>query len=624
MTEAQRDATTPTLGDCVVNSDTDKYNYYDGANWVPMGFGTGSFENILTDGGFDTAAASGENGLTCGTGNTCAQVTTASDYINGTGALEVTMGGSNPVDVSHCYDNSTTTSWVNKAAMVRAQIKSTITDLEFCYHNNTTDESCIATDESKPNYFEYARQGFVDSGEKICWRIKSTANPSAGAKIYVDAGYAGEVNNRQDIGTETDWETWTPTGTWTTNTTYTGRKRIVGDSAEYQVTVTLTGQPDDTTLGINLPTNEVIDTSKLTAPDFMHLGTAVYYDNDGLNNGRLWGTIAYVSTTRLSANFFDDASGSSHYLSSATRTFPVTAGASDRITIIAKVPIVGWSATSEHTISPMDNVPLVKYSNANQTINSGSTDVLNFATKKFDVNGLVTTGAGWNYLARKTTKYRVNAKCVSNNMSASAVGNSALLMAFVNGSLVGIIDETFASTTSSVKYNLGGHVDIDVNYGQTIDVRLENSLGASWATINTDDRCFVEISDTQKDPIGAFPEPPRCALTVTGTGWTTASAFGLPYQTREGLWRLRFNIEGTVSSSVRTSYSATISGVTFLLGTNQSASGDGSGLTDAPKISTGSNNGNINFSHSSNTTDAYRASGDVDLASKPTISGCTF
>ena len=36
-------------------------------------------------------------------------------------------------------------------------------------------------------------------------------------------------------------------------------------------------------------------------------------------------------------------------------------------------------------------------------------------------------------------------------------------------------------------------------------------------------------------------------LTVTGTNWTTSRAVGVPYQTINGVWRLRGNVSGSIS-----------------------------------------------------------------------------
>lgn len=112
-------------------------------------------------------------------------------------------------------------------------------------------------------------------------------------------------------------------------------------------------------------------------------------------------------------------------------------------------------------------------------------------------------------------------------------------------------------------------------------------------------------------------------LTVTGTNWTTVRAVGVPYRTLDGVWRLRFNITGTTSSSSRTSYLVTISGVAFKSGAGNyqaisafSPSGSGFALG---QMFTGLGNGELTIVHASGTTGAYSFSGDVELDAKPTF-----
>lgn len=50
-------------------------------------------------------------------------------------------------------------------------------------------------------------------------------------------------------------------------------------------------------------------------------------------------------------------------------------------------------------------------------------------------------------------------------------------------------------------------------------------------------------------------------LTVTGTNWTTIRAVGVPYRTLDGAWRFRFNINGSISSTV-TGINLTVSDIT--------------------------------------------------------------
>lgn len=117
------------------------------------------------------------------------------------------------------------------------------------------------------------------------------------------------------------------------------------------------------------------------------------------------------------------------------------------------------------------------------------------------------------------------------------------------------------------------------------------------------------------------PRKGETALTVTGTGWTTSRAVGIYYQDQDGNHRLKGNISGAATSASRTLYTISISGVVFKNITNffQTVSAMAGGASNIP--SSGIcliNTGNIQFDHSTFTTNYYAASFDVELESKPT------
>jgi len=107
------------------------------------------------------------------------------------------------------------------------------------------------------------------------------------------------------------------------------------------------------------------------------------------------------------------------------------------------------------------------------------------------------------------------------------------------------------------------------------------------------------------------------APTITTVSSIDFSAF-LPYQIQDGSWRMKFNIVANVTSNTRSDYTLTINGVTFYNGAGQVASGFAGGLAAGIRSVCNSNASTITSSHASATTDGYRISGDVALASKPT------
>jgi len=103
-----------------------------------------------------------------------------------------------------------------------------------------------------------------------------------------------------------------------------------------------------------------------------------------------------------------------------------------------------------------------------------------------------------------------------------------------------------------------------------------------------------------------------------GTLSSVALADFIPYQMSDGTWRMKLNIDVTVSSTSRTGAQLGINGVAFFVSNaGQSISGSPYDATTILAAYAGVSSA-IVFAHSSATTTGYFASGDVRLASKPT------
>lgn len=104
-------------------------------------------------------------------------------------------------------------------------------------------------------------------------------------------------------------------------------------------------------------------------------------------------------------------------------------------------------------------------------------------------------------------------------------------------------------------------------------------------------------------------------LTVTGTSsWSTGHAKGIPYKTKDGTWRLRFNIYGTTSSV--SSVSIHIAGITSIATYEQAIAESNYGGTHLYQY-INPNSDQIDIAGTTATTKWF-CSGDVELASMPT------
>lgn len=142
----------------------------------------------------------------------------------------------------------------------------------------------------------------------------------------------------------TDWIDFTPTGTWVSgNETYTGKYRRVGDSAEIQYNVNLTGAPTATILAFDPPSGLTFDNGKKpTGATTMVVGGGEIKDA---------GTNAYHCRGIISGNtvsmrtFKSDATNAT--LTSVTNIVPHTFANNDSVSVTVLVPIAGWSSNAK-------------------------------------------------------------------------------------------------------------------------------------------------------------------------------------------------------------------------------------------------------------------------------------
>lgn len=140
-----------------------------------------------------------------------------------------------------------------------------------------------------------------------------------------------------------NWVSWTPTGSWNTNVTYSGKYRIVGNVAEFQVTLTLTGAPNAADLTVSLPSNLTIDTSSLPTLGAYttSLGVTRIYDNA---TAGYVGGVVYTTTTAV----YITHSTSGTNLGIVNATTPITFASGDAISARFTVPVVQFLGSSSN------------------------------------------------------------------------------------------------------------------------------------------------------------------------------------------------------------------------------------------------------------------------------------
>jgi len=156
----------------------------------------------------------------------------------------------------------------------------------------------------------------------------------------------GSLINLQGAPT-TNLIDFTPTGSFVTNATYAGKYKQDGDYAIFDYYVATSAGTDAVTLSMNLPTNLVIDTSKLA--DSSPLTTFILDSNGSIHDSGavLWGAVhaRYQTTTSFDMAYSWNQSATLVSSDYVTNLAPMTWTTNDEGSLRVRLPIVGWNNT---------------------------------------------------------------------------------------------------------------------------------------------------------------------------------------------------------------------------------------------------------------------------------------
>lgn len=318
---------------------------------------------------------------------------------------------------------------------------------------------------------------------------------SAGTVKIDDIIFSDDAINAAEIEKVGNWESWTPTGTWNTNVTYEGLKRQVGEQIEYQVKITCSGTPNSAALTVNLPTDDVIDDSKLLGNQSLgldHLGSTYVLD---LGVQEYEGRVAYVDTTTIAPQVFTDNSNL-EITGFITETSPFTFNTGDTIVCRFSVPIIGLTASSQNIISSTDSVQPSKYTtNAAQTIGASSTAIIDFEDVEYDEDNLVTTGASWKWTAPRNGDVILVSHIFDNTLQTAS---EIRYEVFVNGSRRQLLDSSENNTGVNTVESLGGTAEFKVSKDDEVDVRIINNGSTTFDLTADNQDNYISIRYTDK------------------------------------------------------------------------------------------------------------------------------
>lgn len=176
----------------------------------------------------------------------------------------------------------------------------------------------------------------------IALRLVSVASDEP--LIALDEGYLGLARNVGVADLTTEWEAWTPSSSWTGTITYTGFKRRVGTNQEIKFRIATGGAPTGSALTLNIPSECVIDTAKVTGNNARNpLGNLLIFDSD--TGANIYGTVQANNTTSVALNVILTGNASTSPIGQIGATTPITFASGDTIDGYFSVPCVGWSAS---------------------------------------------------------------------------------------------------------------------------------------------------------------------------------------------------------------------------------------------------------------------------------------
>lgn len=364
------------------------------------------------------------------------------------------------------------------------------------------------------------RVEFQTTSNSTQYRIAILAiNASAGAvSINWDDFSVGPVASSVGafIG---PWETVNLTSSWLSNITIYGKRRIVGDSREYQVLIQSNGGAVTATPFELIFPDDRIDNNKLaldTAAKNM-FGMAEVIDGGGTG---YFGYVTYIGS-------FDRVrvigAGDFYWDNAVPFSFGST-GTNDRMDLRFTIPVAGLG-TSQALSFAGDNRPISfkAYKNTTQAIGSGTTAKIQWDGLTYDSHGCYDVG-NYRYNVKIPGKYRISAYFEF----ASSFASSAIQMnVYKNG--IGV-ETIYRDNTTDGNRKPFGSTTLDLIAGDYIEIYLITGTQAVTVDSGSGRGAFtIEcIQSTQqivgsatvfaKYKNGASPSIPNNSATVVDFG----------------------------------------------------------------------------------------------------------
>jgi len=272
-----------------------------------------------------------------------------------------------------------------------------------------------------------------------------------------------------------DWTAYTPTvAGFTSNNTPTGFWRRVGDTMEVEAKISFTGSPAGSAPTLSLPSGYSIDTAKLPAYSASHVPVFGYGVAHDVGSGVYLIHAMYSSTTAVLLREAD-TTGNNLFSDTITGTDPFTPVSGDYIEIKFSVPIAGWSSAVQMSNDTDTREVSMVATSTTTSCTTGNTTAIVYPTVVKDTHGAYNSTTGI-YTVQVPGRYCVNATFEDDSSGAAAAEYTNLLL-YKNGSNHRRLGYVQYSGTATVSAFVGGMALVDCIAGDTLAVRLDNTMG---------------------------------------------------------------------------------------------------------------------------------------------------
>lgn len=272
-------------------------------------------------------------------------------------------------------------------------------------------------------------------------------------------------------------------GSWNTNTTYTCKVSRKKNLANFDITLSMTGGPNVTSLAVNLPGGIQIDTAKWSnlQVTMNRLGDGSFYTIGAVYPLQ----VNYNGTTNSVAVYAQNVASTYLFNALVSASAPVVPASGDKINLRFSVPVAGWveNPIPLPIVDPY-RITAEAYSTAGQSIPNNTATIVNFGTKTagFDDKGAITTGAGWRFTAPWPVVCTVIPRVGFSYIAWS--GPSVYLeLSLVKNSVTSGNDLRSPINTSAQYIVLGRPDIIKLNTGDWFDFRVTQANGAAVSLI---------------------------------------------------------------------------------------------------------------------------------------------